>query len=253
MIDCHTHLEQRNFNLDRDDVIRRCKLAGLRAIITCCAHPDDINVTKRMTEKYPGFIYASASIHPEYIMDVSNEWKRRILSFLGDSMVVGVGETGLDFKWAESENLKKRQVDLFIEFIDVAKKLRKPLIIHARRAFKEAVDILESQDAKNVVMHFFSSRKQLKRVIDNDWYITINTTICRSKKIRKIARDVPMKRILLETDAPWLDLDGGRNEPTAIRNVSNKIAEVRKLSFDEVWCQCGKNAVEAFKLPISIE
>ena len=149
--------------------------------------------------------------------------------------------------------MRSRQEDLFIEFIEAAKKLGKPLIIHARKAFKEAVDVLESQGARKVIMHFFSSREQLRRVVDNDWYITINTTVCRSKKIRKITRDTPVKRILLETDAPWLDLEGGRNEPIAIKKVSEKVAEVKGLPSDEVWRQCGRNAVEIFKLPISIE
>jgi len=250
MIDCHTHLEQKDYDPDRDEVIGRCESAGLKAIITCCAHPDDIDVTMRMLEKYPNFIFATASIHPEYIAGISDEWLGKILSLLRDPRVVGVGETGLDFKAAETEELRKRQAELFKKFIDVAEESKKPLVIHARGAFKEAIDVLESNGAKRVVMHFFSARDQLKRVINNGWYITVNTTVYRSKKMKKIVRDIPIERILLETDAPWLGLEGRRNEPSAIKGVAEKIAEVKKCSFSEVWYQCGKNAVEFFGLAL---
>jgi len=248
MIDCHTHLEQKDYDPDRDEVIKRCESAGLKAIITCCAHPDDIDVTMRMLDKYPNFIFATASIHPEYIAGISDEWLGKILSFLKDPRVVGVGETGLDFKAAHTEELRKRQAELFKKFIDVAEESKRPLVIHARGAFKEAIDVLESNGAKRVAMHFFSARDQLKRVIDNDWYITVNTTVYRSKKMKKIVRDMPIEKILLETDAPWLGLEGRRNEPIAVKGVAEKIAEVKKCSFSEVWYRCGKNAAELFRL-----
>jgi TatD DNase family protein len=250
MIDCHTHLEQRDYDPDRDTVIRRCQDAGLIAIVTCCAHPNDIEVTMRMLDKYPHFIFATASIHPEYIAEVNEEWMAKILSFLEDRRVVGVGETGLDFKRAETQELRKRQSELFQKFIEVAQEREKPLVIHARAAFKEAIDVLEANRAQRVAMHFFSARSQLKRVIDNNWYITVNTTVQRSKTMKKIVRDMPIERILLETDAPWLNLEGGRNEPTAIRAVAEKIAEVKKYSFSEVWEICSRNAVEFFGLAL---
>jgi TatD DNase family protein len=253
MIDCHTHLEQKNYDADRDQVIKRCIDAGLKAVITCCAHPDDIDTTVAMLNKYPNYIFATASIHPEYIAEMKDDWLERILHFINDPRVVGVGETGLDFKWVETDELRRKQSALFITFINAAKDLNKPLVIHARGAFKEAIDVLELNGAKKVVMHFFSAKDQLKRVVDNDWYITINTTVCNSKKMKQIVRDTPMERILLETDAPWLDLEGGRNEPTAIKKVVEKIAEVKNTSFSECWRCCGLNAVELFKLPIRID
>ena len=204
----------------------------------------------KMLDKYPNFVFATASIHPEYIAEVNDEWLGRILSLLKDPRVVGVGETGLDFKAAETEELRKRQEELFKKFIDVAEESEKPLVIHARGAFKEAIDVLESNGAKRGAMHFFSARDQLKRVIDHDWYITVNTTLHRSKTIKKIVRDMPTERILLETDAPWLDLEGGRNEPIAIKGVAEKIAEVKKCAFSEVWDTCGKNAIEFFSLTL---
>jgi TatD DNase family protein len=248
MIDCHTHLEQKDYDSDRDDVIQRCQNAGLKAIVTCCAHPNNIDVTMKMLDKYPNFVFATASIHPAYVAEISDEWLEKTLSFLRDPRVVGVGETGLDFKVIASEELRKKQAELFKRFIDLAEELKKPLIIHARDAFKEAIDVLESNGVQRVAMHFFSAKDQLKRVMDDGWYITVNTTMCRSKTIRKIVRDMPIGKILLETDAPWLSLKVGRNEPIAIREVAEKIAETKKCPFSEVWYQCGRNAIEFFRL-----
>jgi TatD DNase family protein len=250
MIDCHTHLEQKDYDDDRYEVVKRCVSAGLKAIITCCAHPDNIDVTMRLLDKYPDFIFATASIHPGYVAEISDGWLEKTFSFLKDPRVVGVGETGLDFKAAETEVLRERQVTLFKKFIIAAEESEKPLVIHARAAFKEAIDVLESNGAKRVVMHFFSARDQLKRVIENGWNITVNTTVYRSKTMKKIVRDMPIERILLETDAPWLGLEGKRNEPIAIKEVAQKIAEVKKLSFSEVWDKCGDNAVAFFRLPV---
>ncbi|HYB93275.1 MAG TPA: TatD family hydrolase [archaeon] len=250
MIDCHTHLEQKAYDLDRDEVILRSENAGLKAIVTCCAHPDDIDVTIKMLEKYPNFIFATASIHPEYIERMNDEWWSRILALLKNPSVIGVGETGLDFKAVETEELRNRQVELFKRFIDIAEELSKPLVIHARGAFKETIDVLESNRAKRVAMHFFSAVDQLNRVINNNWYIMVNTTVCRSNNMEKIARDMPIERILLETDAPWLGLEGRRNEPIAIKEVAEKIAEVKKCSFPDVWDRCGKNAAQFFELVI---
>ena len=91
----------------------------------------------------------------------------------------------------------------------------------------------------------------LEKVKNNGWYISVNTTLLTSKKINKIVRDMPLERIMLETDSPWLGF-GKRNEPLSIKQVAEKISEVKKLDFNFVWRQCGKNAVRFFKLPIKI-
>ena len=103
-------------------------------------------------------------------------------------------------------------------------------------------------------MHMFGDHHLAKRVIDNGWFISINTIILRSKSHKKIARDCTLERLMLETDAPWLSpkklLEGidDRNDPTSIRLVAEKIAELKKISFEEVWKKCGENAIKFFKL-----
>ena len=148
----------------------------------------------------------------------------------------------------EEEKFREKQKELFIEFIELSKDLQLPVVIHARGAFKEAIEILENRNVKNVLMHFFSARDLLERVIKNDWYISVNTALLRSKKLNKIVRDMPIERILTETDSPWLGLEG-RNDPAAVKLVVEKIAEVKKMNFDDVDKITTQNATKLFNLP----
>ena len=107
-------------------------------------------------------------------------------------------------------------------------------------------------------MHMFGDHHLVKRVVDNGWFVSINTIILKSKSHKKIARDCLVERLMLETDAPWLSpkklLEGieDRNDSTSIKIVAEKIAEIKKVGFEEVWRKCGENAVNFFKLPIEV-
>jgi len=103
MIDTHCHLEQKDFEKDRDEVIKRCKQSGIKAIITCCAHPEDFHITMQIVEKYKGYVFATVGIHPEYIKEISeektDEFMKTILS--NKDKIIGIGEVGLDYNWVK--------------------------------------------------------------------------------------------------------------------------------------------------------
>ncbi|MDI6798601.1 MAG: TatD family hydrolase [Candidatus Aenigmarchaeota archaeon] len=248
MIDVHAHLESDDYSSDREEVIEKCK-KELKAVITSCTHPKDFDLTMQLVDKYENFVFATVSIHPEYIKEINEKEVNEFFDMVkkNKDKIVGVGETGLDFIIEESE-WREKQKELFISFISLAKDLDKPLIIHARRAFEEAIEILEDHKVKNVLMHFFSAKELLERVKNNGWYISVNTALLRSKKIKKIARDIPLENLLTETDSPWLDPQGGRNTPLNVRLVIEKIAEVKKISFEEVDKVTTDNAIQFFKL-----
>ncbi|MEM5879316.1 MAG: TatD family hydrolase [Candidatus Aenigmatarchaeota archaeon] len=248
MIDVHCHLEQHDYDSDRDEVIEKCK-KELKAVITSSAHPKDLELTMGLVEKHKGFVFATAGIHPEYIKEVSEKEKEDFFELLrkNKDKIVGIGEVGLDFLIEEQE-WREKQKELFIRFISLAKELNKPLVIHARKAFAEAIEILEEQKAKNVLMHFFSAKELLDRVEENGWYISVNTTLLTSKKIKKIVRDMPVERILTETDSPWLGLEGKRNDPCSVKLVIQKIAEIKKIDEEEVDKMTTENAVRFFDL-----
>jgi TatD DNase family protein len=139
-----------------------------------------------------------------------------------------------------------------IKFIKLSQELKLPLIIHSREAMSDTIYILEQNNAKHVLLHLFGERKLLPRVIENGWSISIGPIIKRSKEHKKIIRDMPLDKIMLETDAPWFGEDKERNTPLSIIEVAKKIAEIKKISFEEVWKQCAMNAIKFFNLPIKV-
>lgn len=259
MIDVHCHLEQQDFSKDRDEVIEKCK-KELKAVITSCAHPKDFELTLQLTEKYKNFVFASCGVHPEYIKEVSEKEIDKFLEKIKENKekIVAIGETGLDFWYIKESEWQQKQKELFIRFISLSKELKKPLIIHSREAYEETLKILEQEDAKEVDIHMFGDHHLTKRVVENGWFISINTIILKSKSHKKIARDCPLDKLMLETDAPWLSpkklLEGlnSRNDPTSIKLVAEKVAEIKKLKFEEIWKKFGENAIKFFKLPIEV-
>lgn len=249
MIDSHCHLEQKNYDKDRDEVIEKCK-KELKAVITCCAHPKDFDLTLSLVDKHKNFIFTTVSIHPEYVKEITKKETEEFFELIKNNKdkIIGIGETGLDFIIEEQE-WREKQKELFAKFISLANELNKPLVIHARKAFAEAIEILESYKVKNVLMHFFSAKELLERVKNNGWYISVNITLLTSKKIKKIVRDMPLEKIMLETDAPWLGLEE-RNDPTSVRMVAEKIAEIKKISFEEVDRITTENVINFFDLGI---
>lgn len=258
MIDIHCHLEQKDYDNDRDEIIEKCK-KELKAVITSCAHPRDFDLTMQLVEKYKNFVFATCGIHPEYIKEVSEKEIEETIEKIkqNKNRFVAIGETGLDFYWIKEPDWQQKQRELFIRLIELAKELRKPLIIHSRDAYEETLRILEQEDAREVDMHMFGDHHLTERVVENCWFISVNTIILRSKSHKKIVRDCPLDRLMLETDAPWLSpkklLEGidDKNDPTSIRLVAEKIAEIKKIPFDEVWQKCGENAIKFFKLPLT--
>jgi TatD DNase family protein len=249
MIDCHAHLTEPDYNSDRDQIIEKCR-KELKAVITSCAHPKDFDLTLSLVEKHKGFVFATFGIHPEFIKEVSEKEKDEFLEKIKENKnkVVGIGEVGLDFFEIKESNWQKRQKELFVELINFAKELKLPLVIHARNAYDETVKILEQEDAKKVLMHMFGANHLVKRVIENGWYVSTNTIVLRSKKHKKVVRDMPLEKIMLETDSPWLGLEGKRNDPLSVKVVAGKIAEIKKVSFEKVDKVTTENAIDFFNL-----
>ena len=257
MIDVHCHLEQKDYDKDREQVIDACR-KEMKAVITSCAHPRDFELTMRMVEDHPGFVFASCGIHPEYVKEISEQEKDDFLDLIvkNKEKIVAIGETGLDYWYIKEKDWQEKQKNLFIELISLAKELNKPLIIHSREVFDETLDVLENQDAKRVDFHMWGANQLLQRILDNGWFVSMNTIVLKSKKHKKIARDIPLDRLMLETDSPWLApkrlMEGleVRNDPRSIKMVAEKVSEVKKLPFDEIWKRCGENAVKFFDLDI---
>jgi TatD DNase family protein len=251
MIDAHCHLEQIDYNPDRDDVIELCK-QKLNAIVTCCANPSDFDITMKMLDKYTNFVFATFSIHPIYIKEINEKQKDEFLDLIIENKdkLNGIGETGLDFHHVKEDEWHKKQKELFVEHISLAKQLKKPLVIHSRDSTDEVIKILEQEDAKNVLMHLFGERNLLNKVKENSWYISVGPIAIHSKTHKKIIRDMPIEKILLETDSPWFGHEGKRNLPTAVLDVANRISEIKKIDVKEVDQITTRNTVKFFDLKV---
>lgn len=256
MIDTHCHLEQPDYNKDRDRVIKKCK-RHLQAVITCCANPENFDVTMQLVRENCGFIFACASLHPRYVKEVKGRRLEEYLEAirLQKMSLVAIGETGLDYNWITYPEGQEKQKQLFVRLIALAEQLQLPLVVHSRKATEDVINILEEQKAKAVQMHMFTTRSLLNRVLENGWLISVNTLLLRSKTVKKVVRDCPLEQIMLETDSPWLGIDKDgtikpknvvRNDPTAILLVAEKIAEIKKLDLEEVDNQTTHNATEFF-------
>lgn len=252
MIDSHCHLEEDAYKEDLDEVIRTCKNQGLKALITVCADPEDWDKTLELVSKYKGYVFACASVHPIYIDRIDakqvDEYFKKIKDNRG--VLAAIGETGADYFHVKEVDLRMKQHELFRQHIRLAKELDKPIVVHCRDAFEDVIGILESEGAKRVMMHLFGGNKFLNKVIENGWWISVGPILIKSKSHKKIVRDMPLEKIMLETDSPWFGPHGQRNTPVSVIQVAEKIAEIKKVDGNYVSGITDKNAIQFFSLPI---
>lgn len=272
MIDVHCHLESPDFETDLDKVIGSCKNTGLKALITSCARPKDLEKTLKIASTYPGFVFPSLGLHPEYIKEINSKEAEEYLEKIKENrkQIVAIGEIGLDFHWIKEPEFQKKQMEQFAELIRFSKEIRKPIVVHSRDAHPETVKILEQEDAKKALLHMFGGKDLLKSIVENGWLVSINYLITRSKTYKKIARGLPLENICLETDSPWngpqktrQELNKTdiifrenkesetvllRNDPITIRITAEKIAEIKGIPFETVWKTCGENAKGFFSI-----
>ncbi|MEK6909470.1 MAG: TatD family hydrolase [Candidatus Aenigmatarchaeota archaeon] len=252
MIDAHCHLESKEYVNDLDQVIELCKKEGLKALVSVCAHPKDFDRSLEIVDKYKNYVFLCASIHPEFIKEITSKQVDDYFDRLKENKdkLVGIGETGGDYFWIHEPAWQKKQQELFVRHIELAKELKKPLVIHCRDAFEDVFRILENQDVKQAMLHLFSGHKFIDRVIENDWWISVGPILLRSKNHKKIVKKIPLEKIMLETDSPWFGPDRERNTPITVVQVLSKIGELKELDIDYVEKITDKNSIEFFSLPI---
>lgn len=257
MIDSHCHLENSDYDADVDDVVEMLKAEGMKAVVSVAAHPRDFEKALAIKKRHEGFVFLAAAVHPAYVKELSDDeinaafdWIRRHKDDL-----VAVGEQGLDRSWVKELDWQEKQKELFVRSIRLAKELDKVVMVHSREANPDVVDVLESENAKKVHLHMWGGLEQIDRVVKNGWYISVGPVAATSKKHKKIIRDMPMDKILLETDSPWFggkDAEGKniRGTPLNIRVPAEKIAEVKGLSVDDVLKACAENAIRLYGLSL---
>jgi TatD DNase family protein len=251
MIDIHCHLE---FMENPEEVLKEAK-GKMTAIITSVADPKNAKKILSLREKYKDFLFVSLGFHPECLMDYKDEEIKKYIEFIKEKKneICAIGEVGLDYSQECQGIDKERMKKVFILFIDLAKELNLPLVIHARDAFNDALEILKEKNAKDVVLHCFSgSEGNLKEVIKNGYFISFATNVCYTKKHPRLAEKTPIEKMLLETDSPWLDPENPRgmeNKPWKISFSAKVISKIKGIPERKVLEIITKNTKEFFKLP----
>lgn len=252
-IDTHVHLNADQYDEDLQEVIDRALENNVTKMIVIGFDRKTIERAMDLTEKYD-FIYAVVGWHPVDAIDCTPEDLQWIEELAAHLKVVGIGETGLDYHWDKSP--KEVQQEVFRKQIQLAKKVRLPIIIHNREATEDVLRILKEEKAEEVggVMHCFSGSVETAREsIDMNFMISLGgpVTFKNAKKPKEVAERIPIEHLMIETDAPYLaphPYRGKRNEPSYVPLVAEEIARLKGLTVEEVGEKTTKNAEQFFNL-----
>ena len=246
MIDSHCHLDHEPLYENLDAIISRSKSIGITKLLTICTNLDSFENIKKIINIDP-IIYGTFGIHP-HDADKNLISKEKIIENSEYSKkIIGIGETGLDFYYNNSD--KKNQIQSFINHIEACLNLDKPLIVHSRDAEKETFDILNKYKNTNIkiLMHCFTgSHDFAKKLLDLNSYFSASgiITFKNSSELRNTFAFIPNEKIIVETDSPFLapiPMRGKKNEPSFIKYTLKKLAEIKKLTFENMDLITTKN------------
>ncbi len=243
LVDDHCHLFHEKYKEDLDAVIERARKAGVLYIINSGVnHSTNLTVLEQ-AKKYPDIVKASLGIYPVDAVVKEADLQREIepinveeeLEFIkkNKNNIIAIGEVGLDYHIIQDK--EKEQQKVFEQVIELAEKIKKPLVVHSRKAESDTLDILETSTLKNVVLHsFMPNLKIVKRAADLNYYFSIPTIITRLQHFQLLAEMVSLKNILTETDGPYLGAyKDQRSEPAHIQETIKIISEIKKIEREE--------------------
>jgi len=252
-IDSHAHLDFTDYGSDLDIILERADRSGVSKIITVGTTLMGSKSSLGLANKYP-FIFATAGVHPHEAGDVTEETYNGIKELLPSEKVVAVGEVGLDYHYEYSP--RDVQKEVFRRFIAMAREAHLPLVVHTREAESDTMEILRSEKAKETggVIHCFSGTPEMAMdCIKLGFYISIPgiVTFKKATNIHEVVRKVPIEKMLIETDSPYLapvPYRGKRNEPSYVVKVAEKIAELKGLSVEDVARITTMNSEKLFRI-----
>lgn len=239
LFDSHAHLEDEQFDSDREELISSLPGQGMAYVVNIGTAAAENDATAALTEKYD-FIYGTVGIHPSNTAAADEKSWTDMERYLAMPKIVGVGETGLDYYWDDSPHDAQQQA--FRRQIALAKKYKKPVVIHDRDAHGDCLRIVREENAGEYggVFHAYSgSWEMAQQLLDLNFHLAVGgvVTFKNAKKLVEVAEKIPLDRLLIETDSPYLTPEpyrGKRNDPAKVRYVAEKIAEIRGVSFEEI-------------------
>ena len=257
LIDSHSHIEADDFDADRDAMIARMQAANVVAAVVVACDEEDVPRQEALLKAHPGVVFGAWGLHPEY-EDKPETSVERIIEHCSRPGIVAVGETGLDYYWCQEP--RDWQQKRFRMHIEAARTLQKPLIIHARDSEADALDILIDEHAGDMgfVMHCYSSDLETSlRVVDAGGLVSFtgSLTFKRNDALREVCRGLPLEKIMLETDSPYMapvPVRGRRCEPTFIPYIAKVASEVYGVDIEEDARVTTSTAINFFRLPLAL-
>lgn len=254
LTDTHTHMDSSSFAEDRHEALMRAYENGVTRIVNIGFNRETIPTTLKLAEDYD-FVYAAVGWHPQDSKDMTADDLDEIEALCKRPKVVAIGEIGLDYYWDTSP--KEVQHRVFREQIRLARRIGKPIVIHNRDAHQDILTILKEEKASEVggIMHCFSgSWETAKACLDMNFHISFGgpVTFKNAKQPKEVLAQVPLDRLLIETDAPYLTphpFRGKRNETGYVRLVAEAAAEIRGMTLEELAGHTTENAKKLLQLP----
>ena len=249
IFDTHAHYDDEAFDADRNEILSHVRNSGVELIINCgCDLRSSLRAIE-LSERYD-FIYAAAGVHPEEVEDIDSDELQKIARLYSHKKVVAVGEIGLDYHWDMPRDL---QLEIFEKQLMTAEELDLPVIIHDREAHGDTLALLKKHRVKGVLHCFSGSAEMAQEVIGMGMYIGLggSLTFKNAKKPVSVAKAVPIERILLETDCPYMapvPYRGKRCDSAMISEVAKFLGEIKGIDPQKVADQCTENGKSLFNI-----
>jgi len=249
LVDSHCHLDFPDFAAEREAIVARARSAGVETMLTIATRLDEFDAVRAIAEAH-NEIWCSVGVHPHEAKDHTALLPQQLVALAAHPKVVGIGETGLDFHY----DLSPRDIQerVFRTHIGASRETGLPLIVHAREADGEVADILDEERPPPGVMHCFSSGRALaEAALELGFYISVSglVTFRNAEELRAIVRDVPLDRLLVETDAPYLapvPYRGKRNEPAFVAATAAAVAELKGIELHHLAAITSENFFRLF-------
>lgn len=254
LFDSHAHYDDNKFDKDRFDLLDSMQKNGVGAIMNACAATSDIEMIKQICQRYD-FIYGSVGVHPSETGELTEADMEILKAECKNPKIKAIGEIGLDYFYDDDVD-HNTQRKWFARQIELAKEVGLPIMIHDRDAHKDTLDIMKASGAKDVggVVHCFSgSCEMAKAVLDMGFYIAFGgvLTFKNARKTVEVAEYVPIERILLETDSPYLAPEphrGEKNNSILMKNTAMRLAEIKGIDISEVERITFENANKCYRI-----
>lgn len=251
LTDTHTHLYLKEFEKDFDEVLQRAQKEGVEKFYMPCIDNTVINDMLALEEKYPLQFFSMMGLHPCSVKENFLEELRIIEEYLSKRKFAAIGEIGLDFHW--DTTFKKEQFEAFNSQMELALQYNLPIVIHTRNAIQETIEAVKPFAAKGLtgIFHCFGdSNETAKQIIEMGFYLGIGGVLTyKNANVPEALKDIDLKYIVLETDAPYLSpvpYRGKRNESSYLVNIAEKLAEVKNVSVEEIAEITSANAEKIF-------